>query len=100
MRDTAGPPPRDCSAAARAAGASNRECPPRARRPADWPPACAAPPARVCRRRRYPGLRLSWVILLHVRFSHSGATSSAGLPLPVWGEGGGEGVTGLTPHPI
>ena len=36
---------------------------------------------------------------------YNSATGSVGLPLPAWGEGGGEGVTGLSrdqnpsPHP-
>jgi hypothetical protein len=28
-----------------------------------------------------------------MRLMHGGATGSVGLPLPIWGEGGGEGVT-------
>jgi hypothetical protein len=42
-----------------------------------------------------------------MKLIHGGATGSVGLPLPIWGEGGGEGVTGPsmayreteTPHP-
>jgi hypothetical protein len=41
-----------------------------------------------------------------MKLIHKAATGAAGLPLPTWGEGGGEGVTAAcyrdieTPHPI
>jgi hypothetical protein len=31
-----------------------------------------------------------------VRLMHGGGTGSVGLPLPIWGEGRGEGVTSLS----
>jgi hypothetical protein len=34
-----------------------------------------------------------------LRLLHKGATRSVGLPLPFWGEGWGEGVTGACEEP-